>query len=145
MARVASLKNKFGRMIGWNNVVIALFGRELEGITDLSYDDGFDDKVVRGAGSIPIGKESGEYEAKCSMTIYLEELLAIQSKLAPGEHINSIPDFNIIVEYEYNGQIVKDVIEGVSFKDNGRDLKQGEGKIPVKLEMLPIAISWNAA
>ena len=144
MARVASIKNKFGRLIGWNNVTVVLFGRELEGITDIEYDDEYDDKLAYGAGEEVIGIESGNYTPKVGVTFYAEEIFAIQSKLPPGENLRSIPQFAIIVEYEYNGVIMKDVIQA-TFKGNARSLKQGEGKTMVKPPMLCIGISWNAA
>jgi len=145
MARVTSIKNKFGRLTGWNNVTVVLFGRELEGITEIEYDDEYDDKLAYGMGEQPIGKESGNYEPKVGINFYVEEILAVQSKLPPGGHLRDIPDFSVVVEYEYQGRIFKDIIEGVSFKGNTRASKQGEGKIMVKPPMLCTGIIWNAA
>lgn len=39
MSVIGTLINKFGRVAGWNNVKVVMLGRQVEGITALSYKD----------------------------------------------------------------------------------------------------------
>ena len=39
MALLGTLINKFGKIAGWNSVKVVMLGRQIEGITALSYKD----------------------------------------------------------------------------------------------------------
>ena len=46
MALLGTLINKFGRVAGWNNVQVVMLGRQVEGITALSYKDSVEKENV---------------------------------------------------------------------------------------------------
>lgn len=141
--KIDKLINKFGTMAGWNNVTAILLGRELEGITELSYSDAVEMENVYGSGGMPIGRAQGNYSAKVSLTLYMEELIALQHSLPPGRRIQDIEPFDIPVQYDYKNYIYKDVIRNCQFTNNGVEVKQNDKTIAVKFEMITSHIDHN--
>ncbi|GAB6123078.1 hypothetical protein JCM30204_42280 [Dysgonomonas termitidis] len=130
-------------MAGWNNVTLTMLGRDAEGITELSYNDNVDKENARGAGGMPIGRGEGNYEAECSVTLYMEEVIALQQSLGPGKRIQDIAPFDIAVTYKYQGIIYKDRIRNCEFTDNGVEVKQGDKTISRKFKLIISHIDWN--
>ncbi len=119
--------NKFGTMQGWNSVTVNFLGRDLEGIKELSYDDSQKKENVYGAGTMPIGRGRGNYEAKSSITLLKEEVDAIKAFLPSGKGIKDIAPFDIVVEYQMdNGTILKDRIRNAEFMNDGVEVKQND-------------------
>lgn len=140
----ARIANKFGTMIGWNNVTVNLFGRELEGIDSVKYTDKEDHTMVRGAGKMPIGKSKGNYEVDAaSLSLYIEENIALLKSLPKGVRLQEIPDFDIPVSYEYQGSVYTDIMRNCSFTNNGRESKNGEGKIVMEYNLSCTHIDYN--
>lgn len=138
-----TLVNKFGKMTGWNSVNIHFLGRDLEGITELSYDDNVDIEGVKGAGRYDVGYAMKNYTAKASFTLLEEEKRALLESLPPNTRLQDIPPFPIVVEYEYAGKIYKDIVTSVKIKNNGNEVKQGDGSIATKFELYTPLIEWN--
>lgn len=131
-------------MQGWNAVTANFLGRDLEGITELSYSDSQKKENVYGAGAYPIGRGRGNYEAKCSITLHKEEVDAVKMALAGGKTIQDIAPFDIVVEYETdNGNIKKDRIRNAEFMGDGVEVKQNDMSIATKYELLISHIEWN--
>lgn len=143
MAGESIIKNKFGTMVGWNKVTVNLLGRDIEGITELEYNDEEELENSYGAGKFPIGRGSGNYVAKASLTLYIEEAIALQRSLPPGSHFASINPFDIAVEYEYANFKYKDRVRNCQFKGRGIAVKQGDKTIAYKFDLLPSHIDWN--
>lgn len=49
-------------MAGWNSVTYNLYGRDVEGISELGYDDNIEKEMIYGAGRMPIGVGEGNYQ-----------------------------------------------------------------------------------
>lgn len=144
MSQNTTIINKFGTMTGWNSITTNLLGRDLEGITTLAYDDNVPKENVYGAGGMPVGRTRGNYEAKASITLYKEEVDAIQAALPAGKRLQDIAPFDCVVEYvRETGQIVKDVIYNVEFTNQGVDVKQGDGTIATQYTLIVSHIDWN--
>lgn len=134
--------NKFGTLIGWNQVTPNVLGREVEGITEVEYGDEQDVAPAYGAGNYPIGEEVKNYKANASVTMYIEELIALQQQLPKGGRLSDLV-FDIPVQYEYNGSFYKDIIRNFRPTKNPRSIKQGDGKILSKIEGYTSHIDWN--
>jgi len=135
--------NKFGKMAGWNSITVNMLGRDVEGITELEYNDSTSKENAMGAGNKPVGRADGNYEAKASITLYVEELNALQRSLPPGKSIADIAPFDIVVEYEYNGFKVRDRIHNCEFTGRGVSVKQGDKTIAHKQDLVVSHIGWN--
>lgn len=138
-----ALINHFGRVVGWNNVTLTMMGRDVVGITELEYDDNTDKENIYGAGGMPVGRGTGKYEAKCSITLLIEEVQAIQASLGPGKRLADIAPFDVAVSYEYEGVIYKDRIRNAEFTTNSRAVKQGDKMIATKYSLIVSHIDWN--
>jgi len=137
------LINKLGKVAGWNSITLRMLGRDVEGITELEYDDNVDKVNIYGAGGKPIGRGEGNYEAKAGITLLQEEIIALQRSLGPGKRLTDIAPFDIVVRYEYNGFAYKDIIRNAEFKGNARAPKQNDKSITNKFDLLVSHIDWN--
>jgi hypothetical protein len=135
--------NKFGKMAGWNSVTVNLLGRDVEGITELSYTDSMDKENIWGAGPWPVGRGEGNYSAKVSITLYKEEIIALQRSLGPGGRLEEIAPFNIDIHYEYRGFAYKDRIRNCEFAGSGTEVKQNDKSITYKFDLVVSHIDWN--
>lgn len=145
MALETLLINKFGKVAGWNSITTTMLGRDLEGITELSYNDDVDKENIRGAGKYAIGRGEGNYSAECSITLLKEEVDALQISLGPGKRLSDIAPFDIAVSYEYLGVVYKDRIRNCEFRGRGVDVKQGDKSIVTKFDLIISHIDWNVA
>jgi hypothetical protein len=142
MAR-AKIINKFGTMVGWNSITMNIFGREMEGISEISYDDDQDISLAYGGGKYPIGKKKGNYIPSTKYKFFVEELMALQKQLPKGTRIQDIPDFDITIVYEFNGETYTDIIRNCTFKKQGRNVKNNDGDIICDVEIVCTQIDWN--
>lgn len=130
-------------MQGWNKITINLLGRDVVGISELSYSDTTKKENAYGAGNMPVGRTEGNYEAKASITLYKEEVDAITKSLPSGKRLQDIEPFDIIVLYDKKGEIKKDRINYCEFTGNAVEVKQNDGSISVKCELIVSHIDWN--
>ena len=136
--------NKFGTMQGWTSVTINLLGRDLEGVTELSYTDEVMKENVKGAGMYPIGRSRGDYEAEASISLYKEEVDALRNSLAPGKRLQDIAPFDIVAEYATpEGIIKKDRILNCEFTNDGVEVSQGDGTITTQYKLIISHIDYN--
>lgn len=134
--------NKFGKIANWNSVSCNLLGRDLEGITEIEYNDEQEMENIYGAGSMPVGQGSGNYAAKASITVLEEERRAMLEALPANTRLQDIT-FPITVSYETGDKIYTDVIMNCRFKNNGAVVKQNDKAIYHKFELLTTHIMWN--
>lgn len=143
MAKVVTLINAFGRMAGWNSATLNLYGRDVEGISELGYDDSVEKELIKGAGRMPIGVGEGDYIAKMTLKLYQEEVIAIMDSLPPGVRLQDIAPTDVIVQYTYNTRIYKDIIRNVEFTKVGRAVKKGDKTVEQTVEVICTHIDWN--
>lgn len=140
---MATIVNKFGTVQGWNNITVNILGRDVEGITKVTYDDSQTKENVYGAGAMPIGRSRGNYEPSASITLLKEEVDALVASLPSGKRIQDIGAFDIPVKYEIDGIIKFDIIRNCEFTNNGVDVSQGDGSIATDFELIVSHIDWN--
>ena len=142
--KYATIVNKFGKMQGWNSVTAHMLNRDIEGVTEIEYNDNQEIEGARGAGPYFVGYSEGNYEAKCSITLFKEEVDLLQAALPKGLNLSSISPFNIIVEYDLDTTKVRDIIQYCKFKGRGVAVKQGDKTIAYKFELFVGGkILWN--
>lgn len=135
--------NSLGKLAGWNSIGIRILGRDVVGVKSIAYDDEKEIDNEMGAGGYPVGETDGNYKAKASIELLNEEVVAIMKSLPRGKRIQDIAGFNIIVSYEYENEVIKDVLKNCRFKINGVDVKQGDGSITRKFDLKISHIEWN--
>lgn len=140
---MATVINKFGKIAGWNSITINLLGRDVEGVDEVSYNDTQEKENVYGAGKMPIGRGDGNYSAKATVSLLVEEDMALQQSLPRGKRLSDIAPFDILVEYEYEGFKYRDRIRNCEFTGRSVSVKQGDKKMVHKHELIVSHIDWN--
>lgn len=137
------LVNKFGKVAGWNSTTATMMGRDIEGFTELKYDDSVEKENIYGAGKMPIGRGEGNYKATASITLIKEEVDALQLSLGPGKRLTDIAPFDIAVSYDYLSKIYKDRIRNCEFTGRSVEVKQNDKVIATTFELIVSHIDWN--
>ncbi len=128
---------------GWADIVCAINGVPITGITAISYSDKQDMENIYGAGRYPVAYGKGRITPTAKITLLASEVLAIQSQ-SPNGRIQDIAPFDITVTYlPDSGVIHTDKIRNCLFTENKRDVKEGDKYIGVELELLPSHIDWG--
>lgn len=132
-----------GVTYSWGDIVALIAGVPITGITAIDYGDSQEVVNHYGAGRHPISRSKGRITPAAKITLYQEEVVAIQ-KQAPLGRLQDIAPFDITVCYlPENGQITQDVIRNCQFKENKRAWKEGDTKQEVELELLPSHIEFD--
>jgi hypothetical protein len=135
--------NKFGNMVGWNSVTFNWLDRDVEGVTSIEYDDEQEMENIKGAGGYAVGQGAGDYSAKASVTLYLEEIRAMEKQLAKGKRLQDIVIPSVQVQYEQGGVIVTDVLKNVRIKNRGVAVSNNDKSISFKHDLLVTHIEWD--
>lgn len=131
-----------GNLYSWADVVATIGGVPVTGITAIEYGD--DQEVVNkyGAGRHPVGRSKGRITPSAKITLYQEEVEALQAQSLNGR-LQDIAAFDIIVSYMPDSGIIKiDKIRNCQFKNNARKWKEGDTGQEVELELVPSHIDW---
>ncbi len=127
----------------WGDIVSAINGVPLVGITAVSYGDSQDVQNNYGAGRHPVSRSKGRITPSAKITLHQSEVIALQSQ-SPTGRLQDIAPFDITVSYlPDSGIIVTDKIRNCQFKENKRDWKEGDMLQEVELELLPSHIEWG--
>jgi len=136
-----------GNKIGWGNVKVALFGRQVIGITAISYKKKSEKELLYGAGREPLGVGIGNNSYEGSITMYRYEVDAI---LAGARDKNKDADLSDISTFTISvgramddGGFQTDHISA-QFMESGSELKQGDKMDMVELPLLVTGITFNA-
>ena len=128
---------------GWADIVFAINGVPVTGITAISYSDKQDMTNIYGAGRYPVARGKGRITPSAKITLLGSEVLAIQSQ-SINHRIQDIAPFDITVTYlPDSGIIHTDKIRNCQFVENKRDVKEGDMSIPVDLELIVSHIDWG--
>jgi hypothetical protein len=132
-----------GKNYGWADIRCFINGMPITAITAIKYEDDQEKENVYGAGALPVSRASGRIKPTASITLMMEQVVALQSN-APNGRLTSIAPFPIVVMYQPEaGPVVKDVIMNAEFKKNTRDWKEGDMKKEVPLDLLISHIVWH--
>lgn len=135
--------NQLGQVAGWNSVKMDVLGRVPVGVTEISYMIEQEKENVYGLGVDPIGQSVGNRTAKASITLTLEERLALLGSIPEGTTLMDIPAFDITVSYLYGTKVFTDVLRNCQFKNDGVETKQNDKSIQIKYDLLISHIDAN--
>lgn len=131
-----------GMLYSWADIVATIGGVPLTGITAIEYGDSQEVTNKYGAGRHPIGRAKGRITPTAKITLYQEEVEALQTQ-APNGRIQDLAPFDITITYLPDSGIVKtDKIRNVQFSGNSRKWKEGDTGQEVELELIPSHIEW---
>lgn len=133
-----------GMLHSWASIQVAIQGVPLTGITSIEYEDKQEVVNKYGAGRYPVGRGLGRITPSAKITLYLDEVSALQAKSTTGR-LQDLGMFDILVGYLHptSGLITYDKIRNCHFGDNSRKIKEGDTDIQVELELVPSHIEWG--
>ena len=137
------IPNINGQMYGWADVKVNIGAMVLTSISAISYAESQTIEKVYGAGRYPIGYGKGRIEPSASITLYQEEIIALQ-KAATNGRLQDLAPFDIVVSYlPEDGVIVTDIIKGCKFTENKREISEGDTSVQVECELICMQIKFN--
>lgn len=142
-----SLNTNVSNQTGWNNIKVALFGRQVLGITAISYKQTSEKETLYGAGREPLGVGVGNNTYEGSITLYryeVDNILAGARAGNPQADLTSIATFPITVVRETSPGVFQTDIVNAQFTTTGTDLKQNDKMDLVELPLLVVGIQFNA-
>ena len=132
-----------GVLHGWADVIVAVSGVPVTGITSIEYDDKQEIVNKHGAGRYPVGRGRGRITSEAKITLYLEEVLALQAKSRTGR-LQDLGQFDVSVSYlNQEGVIITDVIKNCEFAETSRKTSEGDTEIKVDITLVPSHIVWG--
>jgi hypothetical protein len=134
-----------GRAYDWASMRPQVLGQTVAGITAISYEDTQEKVNNMGAGTLPVSRGYGKYEAKASLTLEAKEVerLMAAARAQGLTRLQDIPPFNIPVTYVNDSNaLVTHTIHNCEFTNNKRDLKTGDTNSEVELELIVSHITW---
>lgn len=132
-----------GMLYSWADIVAAISGVPVTGITGIEYGDDQDVVNKYGAGRHPVGRAKGRITPSAKITLYQEEVEALQRQ-APNGRLQDIAPFDITVTYiPDSGIVTVDKIRNCQFKANSRKWKEGDTGQEVELKLVTSHIEWN--
>lgn len=133
-----------GILYSWGDIVLTIGGVPVTGITAISYGEEQEVANHYGAGRYPVGRSKGRITPTASITLSMEEVVALQSQ-APGGRLQDIAPFDIGVSYlPESGVITHDNIRNCQFAVNKREWAEGDTREEVELTLIPSHIEWAA-
>ena len=132
-----------GKLYDWADIVLVIAGVPVTGITGIEYKDDQDIVTKYGAGRYPVGFAKGRITSTGKITLYQEEVEAMQRQSLTGR-LQDIAPFDIIVSYLPDTAIVSiDKLRNCMFKNNGRGWKEGDTGQEVEIDLVMSHIKWN--
>lgn len=132
-----------GKLYDWADIVLVIAGVPVTGITGIEYKDDQEIVTKYGAGRYPVGFAKGRITSTGKITLYQEEVEAMQRQSLTGR-LQDIAPFDIIVSYLPDTGIVSiDKLRNCMFKNNGRGWKEGDTGQEVEIDLVMSHIQWN--
>lgn len=134
-----------GQLCAWAEIVVAIGGVPLTGITSIEYADKQEVKNEYGAGRHPIGRGKGRITPSGKMTLYREEVVALMRR-APRGRLQDLPAVDVTVSYIPMGSVdvITDKIRNCAFSEVELKAKEGDTSLTVDLPLVPSHIEWGA-
>lgn len=126
----------------WASITVNLLGSPIIGITAIEYADKQKIENTYGAGNFPVGRGFGPIAFSGAITLYKEELEALQNN-APNGRIQDLPPFDIIVAYQAGDKVTVHRLEAVSFAENNRSVNNENLSITAKIPLVIGNIRWK--
>lgn len=133
-----------GTVYAWGDVSVNIMGVHMTGIRKIEYSDTQQVENIYGAGSMPVGRGYGRYEATVKLTLLMDEARTIGQSV-PTHRLQDIAPFDVVVSYipAETDRIHTDVVKNCQFKNNVRSWTEGDTSKEVELELICSHIAWG--
>lgn len=144
MANLES-QNFSSRQYEWADVTVVLGGKVLTGIRSVSYKASQEKSAVYGKGNQPIAIQKGNISYEGSIKLLQSELETLAN--AGGSNGVLGLEVDIVVSYgnpSHGDMIKNDIIKGVQFTEEPRELNQGDQFMECELPFVCLRVKRNA-
>jgi hypothetical protein len=134
-----------GVAYSWADISFNIFGVEISGVDAISYSDEQAITDNYGAGRNPVSRSYGQITYEASITLHMEEVIALQNA-SPTGRLQDLPEVDIpVVFLPENGVISTDVLKNVKFTKNTREVSKGDDMVAVEIPLRISHIIWHKA
>lgn len=132
-----------GTAYSWSQITLNLLGVPVAGVSSISYNEEQEMVDNFGAGNRPVSRGIGRITTEGSLTLHMEEVEALQAAVTTGR-LQDIPEFDVVVAYlPVGGNIVTHTLKNCRFKNNGREISEGDTAINVEIPLQISHINWK--
>jgi hypothetical protein len=132
-----------GTAYSWSQITLNILGVPVAGVSAISYNEEQEMTDNYGAGNRPVSRGYGRITTEGSVTLHMEEVEAIQAAVSTGR-LQYIREFDVVVAYlPEGGNIVTHTLKNVRFKNNGREISEGDMVVSVEIPMQISHINWK--
>jgi len=141
MAEFTPLIN--GRSYDWAQITATIAGVPVAGIASIAYSETREVVENFGSGKRPVNRGFGNVESTATIGLHMIELERLQLA-APNGDIMEIPEFDVTVSFATaDGAPANHIIKNCRFKNNGRDMSQGDTGVSTDIELATSHIQWT--
>ncbi|MBR4814465.1 MAG: hypothetical protein IKZ67_03280 [Paludibacteraceae bacterium] len=132
------------RQYEWADITVVIGGKDITGLRGVSYKASQEKTPIYGKGNQPIAIQKGNISYEGSIKLLQSEMETLA--LAGGKNGILGLEVDIVVAYgnPSNGDLIRtDVLKGVQFTEESRELNQGDGQMECELPMTFLRLQRN--
>ncbi len=126
----------------WADLTFLLGGKDLTGFRGIKYSIKQEKEVVYGKGNMPIAIQKGNKSIEGEITVLQSELETMRLQSGTGSILDLQLDAVACYGNPANGDVlVTDVIQGIQFTEEPKELKQGDKFMEITLPFIALRVS----
>ena len=126
----------------WADLTLLLGGKDLTGIRGIKYTIKQEKEVVYGKGNMPIAIQKGNKSIEGEITVLQSELETMRLQSGTKSILDLQLDGVVCYGNPANGDVlVTDVIQGIQFTEEPKELKQGDKFMEITLPFIALRVS----
>lgn len=126
----------------WADLTLLLGGKDLTGIRGIKYTIKQEKEVVYGKGNMPIAIQKGNKSIEGEITVLQSELETMRLQSGTGSILDLQLDAVACYGNPANGDVlVTDVIQGIQFTEEPKELKQGDKFMEITLPFIALRVT----
>ena len=126
----------------WADLTFLLGGKDLTGFRGIKYTIKQEKEVVYGKGNMPIAIQKGNKSIEGEITILQSELETMRLQSGTKSILDLQLDGVVCYGNPANGDVlVTDVVQGIQFTDEPKELKQGDKFMEITLPFIALRVT----
>ena len=126
----------------WADLTFLLGGKDLTGFRGIKYSIKQEKEVVYGKGNMPIAIQKGNKSIEGEITVLQSELETMRLQSETGSILDLQLDAVACYGNPANGDVlVTDVIHGIQFTEEPKELKQGDKFMEITLPFIALRVT----
>lgn len=130
----------------FEDIQIFLFGRLVEGVTAIEYEESKSQPNIHGRGNKPVAYGRGKVDFTGKLTLLQSEVEAILASIPNNKGLVSLPAFNITVAYaplDDPSNVITDQLESCRVERVKKGMSTDDNNMSVELDLAIFNIKYN--